>query len=257
VSKDNGATYTPIATNLCNTNEYFWPVDPSWSTDDGGGNIVYSALFRVVARDPDGKTGRDESDAPFAIHCPPTPTTLALFRAAAMPVGGIELRWRFGDAGDLQAVNLERAELAEGPWTLVDAEQRSEGGETVALDRGVVAGQTYHYRLKASLKSGGVELFGPLSARNGEPITAFAISRVGPVPSRDRIRIEYTVPRQSFGRVTVVDVAGREVGVVAEGMQPPGRHTVEWSGKGNPAGVYFVRYQIAGLNFTRRVVLTQ
>jgi hypothetical protein len=256
MSRDNGATYVPIATNVCNTNEYFWDVPVSFSTDDTLGNVIYSALFRVVARSLAGKTGRDESDGTFAIHCPPTPTTLALFRAAAQPAG-IELRWRFQESDNLSRVSLERAGASEGPWVLVDAEERSEGGETVALDRGVTAGQTYYYRLKASLKTGGIEVFGPVSARNGEEIKVFALTKVGPIPSRGRIGIEYTIPRQAFGRMTVVDVAGREVGVLVEGMQAPGRYTVNWNGQGNPAGVYFIRYNIAGLNITRRVVLTQ
>ena len=59
-------------------------------------------------------------------------------------------------------------------------------------------------------------------------------------------------------KVSVLDVTGREVAVVAEGAYEPGRYAVTWNGIGGgrpaPAGLYFVRATVAGRTFVSRVV---
>ena len=66
VSRDYGATWTPIAANIANTGTYVWRVA------DPGTNVtptqVYSALFRVTAKDNAGVEAADVSDAPFSIY---------------------------------------------------------------------------------------------------------------------------------------------------------------------------------------------
>ena len=58
-------------------------------------------------------------------------------------------------------------------------------------------------------------------------------------------------------RLSVVDLQGRTVSLVVEGMQRAGRYEALWNHGANlPAGVYFVNYRAAGQNFTRRVVVT-
>jgi hypothetical protein len=62
-------------------------------------------------------------------------------------------------------------------------------------------------------------------------------------------------------RVSVLDVQGREVTVVAEGQHVPGRYTATWNGRGVngavPPGTYFIRYQTPVKNWVRRVVVAR
>ena len=68
VSRDFGATWTPIATNIANTGTYVWRVvGPGTNTSP---TQVYSALFRVTAKDNAGVEAADVSDAPFSIFQP-------------------------------------------------------------------------------------------------------------------------------------------------------------------------------------------
>jgi hypothetical protein len=60
-------------------------------------------------------------------------------------------------------------------------------------------------------------------------------------------------------RLSVVDVQGREVAVLVDGVQRPGVYQATWSGRTErgaaPVGLYFVRYQTPNGNLMRRVVL--
>lgn len=94
-------------------------------------------------------------------------------------------------------------------------------------------------------------------ATSGSAPLAFGLSRVGPVPTAGPLRIEYAVAREAPVRLSVVDLQGRTVSLVVEGMQRAGRYEALWNHGANlPAGVYFVNYRAAGQNFTRRVVVT-
>lgn len=86
----------------------------------------------------------------------------------------------------------------------------------------------------------------------------FALAPVSPNPARGRIRAEFALPRESRVRVTVLDLQGREVAVLADGTFPAGRHEATWNGaatRRNAAGVYFVRLATDGRAWTRRVAL--
>ncbi|MEM6782748.1 MAG: FlgD immunoglobulin-like domain containing protein [Bacteroidota bacterium] len=63
-------------------------------------------------------------------------------------------------------------------------------------------------------------------------------------------------------RLEVVDVTGRSVLVLVEGLQAAGRHAVEWDGRdgqGRPvvSGVYFYRMQHGTSVTTRRMVIVR
>jgi hypothetical protein len=69
------------------------------------------------------------------------------------------------------------------------------------------------------------------------------------------------VPRESDIEVTVHDVQGRRVALLAAGRYQPGSYQLIWSGtigqKRAPAGLYFVRYTTPERTHVRRVVLLQ
>jgi DNA-binding beta-propeller fold protein YncE len=88
---------------------------------------------------------------------------------------------------------------------------------------------------------------------------AFAIERVWPSPSTGPVHIAFTLPHEAEARLSVLDLQGREIAVLAQGVMPAGRHEPVW----NPArathaaraGVYFVRLVSEGRSIVRRVAL--
>ena len=68
VSPDAGAHYFVVALSQPNTGTYLWtPADSVQTNSHANPGATYTARFKVVARDADGKVGQDVSDAGFAI----------------------------------------------------------------------------------------------------------------------------------------------------------------------------------------------
>ena len=66
--------------------------------------------------------------------------------------------------------------------------------------------------------------------------------------------IWFQAPRAGTVRVTLVDVQGREVQLLADRHVEAGRHTVSLRGDQVPPGLYFVRITGFGEQRSRRVV---
>ncbi len=246
-----GGPWETIALGVPNSGSYPWNATGPGTTH---------AIFKVVAHDAEANLGEDVSDAEFTLYDGATGTLMSLFEMNARD-RGIELRWQFGDPTAWSAVTVERAPSATGPWQAIAAQQRIEGTFAIALDADVVVGQTYWYRLNAQRASGGSATFGPISGTAGERILDFSLSKIAPNPTSGMARIEYAVPRSTNVKVAVLDVQGREVAMLRNGVHPAGRYQTVWTGEISGhralAGVYFIRLQSTGHELTRRVVVQQ
>ena len=86
------------------------------------------------------------------------------------------------------------------------------------------------------------------------------LSAPSPNPAVDGTHLRYSLPFASFVRLSVLDVAGRQVAVLARHVEGPGAHSVTWDGR-DPggrrarAGLYFVRLESAGQTLSQKIVL--
>ena len=251
LSRDHGATWSPIATGIANTGSLAWTVTGP-ATDD--------ALLRVTASDASANRGVDVSNAAWKIVSPLVSVDAALFRAEPVEEG-IRLAWEFADPSLLSSIGVERGPTASGPWSELGLDLSLEGFATVALDRTAEVGRTYFYRLVVTYRDGGSEVVGPLSATAGGPIKEFAFAEVTPNPTRDRAVVGYAVPFDAEVSVLLYDLQGREVAVLARGTHRPGVYQATWSGEvdGAPAraGVYFLRLNGPGVAMSRRIVVAR
>lgn len=99
-----------------------------------------------------------------------------------------------------------------------------------------------------------------LVSREPDPSDAgFLFRAVAPNPAGDHANIEFVLPSESAVRVTVVDVAGREMARLADRRFAAGEHRLAWDGRGRGAavgpGVYFVRLDVNGSVVARRLVV--
>ena len=96
-----------------------------------------------------------------------------------------------------------------------------------------------------------------LLGRNG--VLSFAgLAPVSPNPVRGAARFQYALPHESHVHLSVHDIQGRELFVLADGTYPVGRHAVDWPGVGRAAldpGLYFVRLRVSGQTIVHRFVL--
>jgi trimeric autotransporter adhesin len=230
---------------------------PSWTPNANNAVVALAANeSRVYAGGSFTSIGGQPQSYFAAVGDLTTGTLLARFDAEVQ-TEGVLLRWQFGDP--VRVVQVERAERETGPWTSPSLERRDEGELTLALDRSAEAGSTYWYRLSVSLGDGTQTTVGPIRAELPARIVVSGLTCLAPNPSSGTTRIEYVVAQREKMRLSVVDVAGRELEVLVEGSPEPGRYTVVWDGhRGRaplPAGLYFLRWQSTGRAMQQRIML--
>ena len=86
-------------------------------------------------------------------------------------------------------------------------------------------------------------------------ITAFALSPLSPNPTAGHSLVSFAIPRSTHVRLSLTDVQGRVVAVLADGMREPGRYTAALDASDLRTGMYFLRMQARGVNLTRRVTV--
>jgi len=90
----------------------------------------------------------------------------------------------------------------------------------------------------------------------GDRVPEFALGGVSPNPVHGAMQVSFGLAASAHARLTVLDLQGRERAVLAEGDYGPGWHSARWNG-GTPAGaasagIYFLRYQVAGRTFLKK-----
>jgi uncharacterized repeat protein (TIGR02543 family) len=156
----------------------------------------------------------------------------------------------------------------DGPDTIVLLTAQAEEGWRFVSWSGDVMGSENPLRIDLSGPVHATAKFAKVVA-TGDPVAAnaaltvkeFALSSVHPNPTNGPAQIEFALPYEASIRITVIDVQGRETAVVADGVQPAGRHLAVWNGRtaagdaGN--GIYFIRYRTPAGVFTKRIVLAR
>jgi hypothetical protein len=85
---------------------------------------------------------------------------------------------------------------------------------------------------------------GSVPAAVGSPAGGAALHlSIAPNPSPSESFVAFTMPQAGPARLEVLDIGGRRVALLADGMQAAGAHEVRWSARqaGVAPGMYFVR----------------
>jgi choice-of-anchor C domain-containing protein len=86
-----------------------------------------------------------------------------------------------------------------------------------------------------------------------------ALAPVAPDPLGGMGRIAFTLPVAQTARLTVFDVQGREIAVLADGVMDAGPHALSYSprGAGGRSGLYFLVLRAGGHTVVRRFTVLQ
>ena len=76
-----------------------------------------------------------------------------------------------------------------------------------------------------------------------------------PNPFNPTTTIQYTLPEQSFVRLSVVNSVGEEIATLVDGVQHAGLHAVVFDASGLASGVYLYRLQANGGSQVRKTLL--
>ncbi len=96
-----------------------------------------------------------------------------------------------------------------------------------------------------------VTLVGVDPSRDG----GYAIDAVAPQPMNERGLIRFTMPAAGPVKLELIDMSGKLVGNVFEGMANAGATTLQWERGGLAAGMYFLRMRAGDHAATQKVVL--
>ncbi len=195
----------------------------------------------------------------WALNWDQTNPTLLVRFEAEVTSAGVRLRWQFGEPERIVSEALERAANQVGPWVPLALESHRTADAIEALDPSVVPGQNYYYRLTASLTDGTRAVFGPISAATVLATKVSGLTGIAPNPASASAKIDFALVREERVRISVVDIAGREAAILADGQMAPGSYSMLWDGRQGstrlPAGVYFVRWTSARKTMNRKLVL--
>ncbi|MBD3335578.1 MAG: hypothetical protein GF355_08680 [Candidatus Eisenbacteria bacterium] len=109
---------------------------------------------------------------------------------------------------------------------------------------------------------GGVGADGSGTELEGSHASGPSLNRPVPSPFKPSQQIAFYVPREERVKLSVYDVQGREVHVLADDVFPAGMYTQCWTGRdGNGArvasGVYFYRIRIGDYEATQRTIVVR
>jgi hypothetical protein len=185
------------------------------------------------------------------------PVRVAAFTATSQALGML-IEWSMIDESAVAGYHLDRASDPAGPFTRLTQTLIDVGSSHYYLDGDVALGATYLYRLEALSRSGDVQFFGPITAQAIGTMKPY-LGSVSPNPSFGAATISFSLSRPSKAILRIVDLNGRNVRVLLDGIIPPGERTTEWDGRDQqgrtvPAGIYFYELSTSGFNATRKLV---
>ncbi len=79
----------------------------------------------------------------------------------------------------------------------------------------------------------------------------FRLQQNFPNPFNPATEIYYTLGSRANVELVVVDLLGRRVETLAEGVVEPGEHAVRWNASSRPSGVYYCRLRVSSVDGMR------
>lgn len=76
-----------------------------------------------------------------------------------------------------------------------------------------------------------------------------------PNPFSINTTIKFSIPTQTHVRLSVYNVLGREIAILADARKNPGKFAIDFSGTDLPPGIYFFRLETAQQRITRKMIL--
>lgn len=179
--------------------------------------------------------------------------------SAVREPGGILVQWALAyEAYEVSQVMLYRSDLlAPSGRAWVAALQTPAGSY---MDASAPADEV-RYWLETVDRTGGVELFGPISVSPDGMLAPWSAGVPCPNPFRQGTRVSLRLPVATTILATVHDVMGRQVARLLSGPLPDGDHEIAWDGRDYrgqraPDGAYFIRIESPFGKLVRKVVVS-
>ncbi len=192
----------------------------------------------------------------LALDCSDTVPVAVQDFTATWQDSGFRLAWRL--ARDTVGLRLD-ANAGDRTWT-VPWTREADGYAALDLDGPLLPGESVTYVLSARDDGGVWQEISRTTATVPELTTALLAPH--PNPFNPTTTLTLTLERPQDVRLTIHDLAGREVRRLVDVRLPAGRHTAPWdgcdrAGHALPAGTYIARLQAGDRVETRKLSLVK
>ena len=204
----------------------------------------------------------DDVEGFFCLPWNMGPTAVQLSNLQAVPMlrsQGVVLSWTTSAEVEHQGFHVYRADAPNADYERLTDELIKGRSPYSWTDTTALARRNYWYMVGAVDLSGEEVRYGPVQVTTPGWTRESTLAASEPNPFTERTRISFTLDRESRVQLTVLDVAGRKIATLAEGLLPTGEHERWWDGRTNDgrsaaAGVYFYRLDTGTSSVTRKMV---
>ena len=186
----------------------------------------------------------------------PTPVTLAAFTATVTQPSDVLLRWSTATETNNAGFRVERAPAPSGdfvPLGFVAARAGSASMREYSFTDAAVPRGRWLYRLRQVDTDGTEALSHVVVADIGIDAAAALLHAVYPNPAVSAATISYSLPAETRVSLRVLDLLGREVAGVADGMRAAGTHQEKLNVSRLPAGTYLLLLETPAGSATSRL----
>ena len=83
----------------------------------------------------------------------------------------------------------------------------------------------------------------------------YAVGRSFPDPASDASNLSFSIPARERVSLEVMDVRGRQIAALMQGVQEPGEYHIRFDTRGRAPGLYFYRLRVGDRLESRRFVV--
>lgn len=83
----------------------------------------------------------------------------------------------------------------------------------------------------------------------------FELKQNYPNPFNPVTIISYSLPKEQNIKITVYNLLGEQISVLADGLKQRGNYSVKFDGSNLASGIYFYKFESSSYNMTKRMVL--
>lgn len=218
---------------------------------------VLDALRSTATRsnNPDNQYGWGIINALNAINLIPLPVELTSF-SANYSDGVVKLKWVTATETNNYGFEVER-KTDNSNYESIGFVQGG-GSSTNRLTYNFVdnnlLSNKYYYRLKQVDFDGSVEYSNEVQV-DIDGLNDFKLYQNYPNPFNPSTNIKYTIPKNSFVKITLHDILGNEIRTLVNQNVQPGTYQVTLDGSGLASGMYFVRLSAENIERTLKISL--
>jgi hypothetical protein len=155
---------------------------------------------------------------------------------------------RTGPGGPFELITMGIASTGTYDWTVT--------GPTVASNAYLkVQARDWSGDLISDVSNAAFTIDEDVTSVPGRSSSSFALYPLAPNPVVNAAELSFSVPYRTHVRIQLLDVTGRQVALLSDGMREPGRNVTTLDARRLRAGLYFVSLQSGGENLRQRVVV--